>query len=330
MFAMSSYLLPKTIVEQIDRFRRHCLWRGYDLSKKPPKAAWHKCCLPKKEGGLGILDINKQNESVLLKHLHKIFNKDNTPWVQLVWDKYYSGSKLHSPNAPFRGSFWWRDILKFINSFKNLATITFRNGTTCLLWFDPWNNDPLNQQYPELFSFTRNPNISLATASSYANLHSLFHLPLSSEAYLQYLNLFALLQNLQLTNECGSAIMVSEPFLPIIHTFTWLDSVTLTLLFTGSGIRLVKTKGKSSSGSFLMTALILDPSFVEKICTYPHIVCCVLCHANVEEDLIHLFLHCPFSISYWWSLQVIVPKVRISSKLWKVLNLSFLHLFSWM
>jgi hypothetical protein len=42
----------------------------------------------------------------------------------------------------------------------------------------------------------------LATASSYTNLHSLFHLPLSPEAYLQYLNLSTLLQNLQLTNEC--------------------------------------------------------------------------------------------------------------------------------
>ena len=85
MFAMSSYLLPKTIVDQIDRFRRHCLLRGSDTSsRKPPKAAWPKCCLPKNEGGLGILNINKQNESLLLKHLHKFFNKDNTPWVQLV------------------------------------------------------------------------------------------------------------------------------------------------------------------------------------------------------------------------------------------------------
>ena len=135
MFAMSSYLLPKTIVDQIDR---HCLWRGSDLSnRKCPKAAWPKCCLPKKEGGLGILDINKQNESLLLKHLHKFFNKDNTPWVQLVWDKYYTGSKLPSSNAPFRGPFWWRDILKSLNSFKNLATFTVKNGTTCLLWFDP-------------------------------------------------------------------------------------------------------------------------------------------------------------------------------------------------
>jgi hypothetical protein len=85
---------------------------------------------------LGILDINKQNESLLLKHLHKFFNKDNTPWVQLVWDKYYSGAKLPFLNVSFRGSFWWPDILKSLISFKNIATITIKNGTTCLLWYD--------------------------------------------------------------------------------------------------------------------------------------------------------------------------------------------------
>jgi hypothetical protein len=151
---------------------------------------------------LGILNINKQNESLLFKHLHKFFNKDSTPWVQLIWDKYYSGSKLPSSDVPFRGSFWWRDILKSLDSYKNLTTLTIRNGSTCLLWFDSWIDDPLKQHFPELFSFAINPRISLAAASSYDDLHSLFHLPLSPKAYLQYLNLTEIFQNLQLTAEC--------------------------------------------------------------------------------------------------------------------------------
>jgi hypothetical protein len=37
---MCTFLLPKTVIRQIDRFRKHCLWRGSDInSKKPPKAA---------------------------------------------------------------------------------------------------------------------------------------------------------------------------------------------------------------------------------------------------------------------------------------------------
>jgi hypothetical protein len=33
-FAMSTFLLPKTIIKQVDMYRKHCLWRGSDVSSK--------------------------------------------------------------------------------------------------------------------------------------------------------------------------------------------------------------------------------------------------------------------------------------------------------
>jgi hypothetical protein len=61
-FAMSSFLLPKAVIKQIDKYRKHCLWRGSDISsKKPSKAAWPLVCLPKSEGGLGVLNLTIQN-----------------------------------------------------------------------------------------------------------------------------------------------------------------------------------------------------------------------------------------------------------------------------
>lgn len=41
-------------------------------------------CADKKDGGLGVLDIGKQNEALLLKNLHKFFNRLDIPWVNLV------------------------------------------------------------------------------------------------------------------------------------------------------------------------------------------------------------------------------------------------------
>jgi hypothetical protein len=39
-FVMCSFQLPKTVVKQIDKLRKHCLWRGSNTyNKKPPKAA---------------------------------------------------------------------------------------------------------------------------------------------------------------------------------------------------------------------------------------------------------------------------------------------------
>lgn len=85
-FTMCTYLLPKTVVKQVDKFRKHYLWRGCDINKTPPKAAWIKLvCIPKVSGGLGNLFV--QNESLLLKHLHKFFNKLDIPWVHLIWER---------------------------------------------------------------------------------------------------------------------------------------------------------------------------------------------------------------------------------------------------
>lgn len=73
---MSTYLLSKTVIKQIDKFRKHCLWRGSDANnRKPPKAAWPLVRLPKDCGGLGVLDLHKHNQGLLLKNLHKFFNK---------------------------------------------------------------------------------------------------------------------------------------------------------------------------------------------------------------------------------------------------------------
>jgi hypothetical protein len=81
-FAMCTYILPKTIIKQIDKFRKHCLWRGSDINnRKPPKAAWPMVYIPKEEGGLGALNLSTQNISLMLKHLHKFYNRASVPWV---------------------------------------------------------------------------------------------------------------------------------------------------------------------------------------------------------------------------------------------------------
>lgn len=50
-FAMCSFILPKTFIKQIDKYRKHCLWRGSDVNnKRPPNAAWPMVCVPKTEG----------------------------------------------------------------------------------------------------------------------------------------------------------------------------------------------------------------------------------------------------------------------------------------
>lgn len=68
------------------------------------KAALALVTTPKSEGGVGVLKLKTQNEAFLFKNMHKPFNRLDIPWVNFVWEKYYSNGKL--PSHVRKGSFW--------------------------------------------------------------------------------------------------------------------------------------------------------------------------------------------------------------------------------
>jgi hypothetical protein len=55
--------------------------------------AWVTACKPKNQGGLGIIDIEKHNDALLMKHLNNFYNHANLPWVKLTWSKLYSNNQ---------------------------------------------------------------------------------------------------------------------------------------------------------------------------------------------------------------------------------------------
>lgn len=104
---MCSIALPKTVIKQIDKARKHYLWRGAEANaRKIAKASWPMVFVSKGEGALGVLNLQTQNEALLLKYLHKFFNRSDLPWVKLIWEKHYRNDKLPNSVVP-KGSFWW-------------------------------------------------------------------------------------------------------------------------------------------------------------------------------------------------------------------------------
>lgn len=53
-------------------------------------------------------------------------------------------------------------------------------------WYDLWEGLVPSIRFPELFSFAKDKNITLMKATITEEFHSLFHLPLSLEAYEQF------------------------------------------------------------------------------------------------------------------------------------------------
>lgn len=145
--------------------------------------AWEVVCKPKNHGGLWVLDILKQNKALLIKNLHKFFNKASLPWVKLIWKTYYDDGP---PQGKLEGSFWWKSHLKLIPLYKEVATCQVDSGQTVLFWKDNWNGQAMIVKYPELHSFAIKNNITLAEMSNPQDLSEQFHIPLSSQAFTQY------------------------------------------------------------------------------------------------------------------------------------------------
>ena len=306
-FFMCSIILPKAVIKQIDKFRKHCLWRGSSINEKgSPKAAWNIICVPKDQGGLGVIDLEKQNKALIIKNLHKFFNKYNLPWVHLVWEKHYSNNKL--PSHIVKGFFWWRDILKLLPKFKEIAKPIFNNGSTILFWYDPWLDTPIVERYPEMFSFARNKHLSATKAVEASDLTTLVHLPLSEQAFSQLESLLEDIQSISPNDEqdkwftggtTGSyssnriyRMLIGSNNGHIIYKWIWRNRtqpkhrVFIWLLL----------KDRLNTKNILKRKNMVLSSYT-----------CALCSFLVEETAQHLFLDCDFARMCWNMIGLDIP-----------------------
>ena len=184
-------MVPFTILDHIEKSCRTFLWNNKDIRKSGKcLAKWETVCLPKKNGGLGVLSLRTQNKALTVKFLYKFYNNKDIPWVQLIWEAHYKDDKVPLGKST-KGSFWWRDCTKFIDIFKEHARCNARKGNSVLLWKDQLQNgthSTLQGIFPQLHSFAKNTDISVrkAAISAGTNAHDLFHAPLSNIAMQQH------------------------------------------------------------------------------------------------------------------------------------------------
>lgn len=77
-YAMCTLKLHKGVIEDVDRIRKQCLWRGNSARKRGGNlVAWSLAQRPKKKGGLGIKNLYLQNDALLMKQLHKFYSKED-------------------------------------------------------------------------------------------------------------------------------------------------------------------------------------------------------------------------------------------------------------
>ncbi|XP_044497608.1 uncharacterized protein LOC123219676 [Mangifera indica] len=72
-------------VEEIDGILRDFLWNGAAMDGRKAKVAWEEVCVPKEEGGLGIMRCKVWNKAAITKNMWKILlDKGNSLWVEWI------------------------------------------------------------------------------------------------------------------------------------------------------------------------------------------------------------------------------------------------------
>jgi hypothetical protein len=114
------------------------LWHGKDINKCGKcLVKWENVCLPKKSGGLGVLNLREYNKALMIMNLYKFYNKTDIPWVDLIWKSYYQNDNQPDPNNK-KGCFWWKDCMANQNEFKDIFVCKPALGSTILYCHDRW------------------------------------------------------------------------------------------------------------------------------------------------------------------------------------------------
>ncbi|GKC59662.1 RNA-directed DNA polymerase, eukaryota, reverse transcriptase zinc-binding domain protein, partial [Tanacetum coccineum] len=78
----SVFLLPKPVINKIEKPFKRFLWNNGGSSKGKAKVDWLDVCKPKDQGGLGFKSLELWNKTLLVKHLWNITSRKESLWVK--------------------------------------------------------------------------------------------------------------------------------------------------------------------------------------------------------------------------------------------------------
>ncbi|XP_062104336.1 uncharacterized protein LOC133815521 [Humulus lupulus] len=119
-FWMSIFILPKSVIKEVDRLCRNFLWGVKDGNLQRSKlhfTTWDQVCLPKCMGGLGFKDSCMWNKVLLAKYIWAVSSKLDILWVKWVDSIYLKGQDFWLYRAPQDVSWYWKRLTKLRDDF---------------------------------------------------------------------------------------------------------------------------------------------------------------------------------------------------------------------
>jgi hypothetical protein len=176
-YAMSTFLLPKSICNQLDKVFKN-FWWGFPFAKTRNLTlmSWHSICTPKAIGGLGMRSMKDVNLALISKLGWKLLTGSESIWASQLTGKYVQAGSFLSPSSHSAISWLWKGIQKSKPILSLGACHRIHRSTTLSVWNSSWipilpffspNPLPMSKtSFPDLkvsdlFTFNGSWNLSL-------------------------------------------------------------------------------------------------------------------------------------------------------------------------
>ncbi|XP_062115077.1 uncharacterized protein LOC133829254 [Humulus lupulus] len=107
---MQIFMLPISVIQEIDRICRNFLWGANGHCSKFHCSSWSQVCLPKSLGVLGFKEGSKWNKVLLAKFIWAVSSKQNILWVKWIDSIYLRGHSFWSYHLKPDVSWYWRKL----------------------------------------------------------------------------------------------------------------------------------------------------------------------------------------------------------------------------
>lgn len=137
-FWITTFMLPKGCIQQLESLCSRFLWSGTIDGPSMAKVSWASVCLPKKEGGLGLRRFSAWNKTLCLRLIWLLISNSGSLWV--AWHKSHH---LHDESfwrirESSRDSWSWKSLLRLRELAETFVKVTVGNGESTSFWFDNW------------------------------------------------------------------------------------------------------------------------------------------------------------------------------------------------
>ncbi|XP_056844909.1 uncharacterized mitochondrial protein AtMg00310-like [Raphanus sativus] len=135
---MSCFLLPKKLINEITTSMRNFWWSGQKDKQKIPWISWKKVTASKREGGLGIRDMEMFNLALVAKQGWRIIRNPSSLMARVMKAKYFRHTDFLQAPTYKNSSYAWRSILQARRLIQEGTKWIVGDGSKIRVWEDNW------------------------------------------------------------------------------------------------------------------------------------------------------------------------------------------------